>query len=231
MNIRELRKPTLIEIPSNSIKTKKDAPLSWPKGNLKCDWNMMVLSHEDYILELERRKYIFNIVLIILLITPIIAVFVVLLSLGFSEFIVSLFLLPIFFIFALFMYFFVFKSTIKYAKDPNIRKEVKVGWGDIDRARAISSIKEFIAQNYSHYTFKYNDTLKKLLWNPEERYYLPNGLIVKTEYKTIEKRPAGWLAIEYLPNDWETALELQLDLDNYCYNKRIANIRNVKYHR
>jgi len=206
------------------MKNKK-APAEWPKGNLKCDWNMMILSHEDFIKEMDKRKKYIYIFMSAFFISLIFACLILWILEGTFGLIMSLSLLPIFSLLGIFI-FFIFRYSINYAKNPNNRKEVKVGWSNVNRDFAILSVKKYVDTHFTNYRFEYNKKIRRFGWKyPEEQYYLENGIIIKSEYGIINKHPAGWLAIDYYPKDWEKALDIQLDMDRYLYRTKIVKIR------
>ncbi|MCU0799249.1 MAG: hypothetical protein MUC62_06205 [Candidatus Thermoplasmatota archaeon] len=218
-------KPRLLSEP-NDIPYKKRPPMLWPQGDLKCNWSSIIMSNEDRIIELNKRKIFFIIIPILFPLSSIIAFIFISITMGINTGLLSaLLLMPLFFIIGIMLFFYgryVFKKSI----DPNGKKLVKVGWGNISREKAISSVKEYIENTHHKYNLTMNTKIKRAGWKyPEENYILPNGIIIKTEYSKINRQPAGWIAIEYLQNLWTDALKIQRDLDKYLYENRIANLR------
>lgn len=92
----------------------------------------------------------------------------------------------------------------------------KVSWKSIGYEVTIAALEEFLQQRGEVYTVESNTAVKAAMWkNPEQRFLLGNGTVISTMYTENTGSVYGWVAINYDPEQYEHARELQRELDAF----------------
>ena len=203
-----------------SIKSKRRKRLEWPKGNLKCNWNMIIMPHEDYVeLVRGRMKYMYYFIALLFIsfvIFPMI--FIVLMK---APIVLIISFVPVFMILAIFAIIY-FKWRIKTVLDPENNKHATVNWNNISKEMALSSIDKYIRKNHHDFNHEKIRLRNSLYKGPQQKYTLNNGIIINTLYSKHNNRAIGQVDVEYKPSKWKEALDVQLDIDEFLYQKNLV---------
>ncbi|MGA1821633.1 MAG: hypothetical protein ACMUIG_03820 [Thermoplasmatota archaeon] len=213
------RRPSILDRPQDSAMRKRSF-IHWPMGNLSCNWDMIIMPHERYVREMKKKTRFLNIVIVVLMLIwiPFSLLFWALdgtYGLIMSSGIGGGIMISIGIIVKIFLV-----MIDRNARNRDTLKEVKVGWGDSTRSQVLNALIDYFDEYHPDYDYTKN-LVKGGRTDPGDRYRLPDGNTIKIVQVMVQNQPAGWISIEYYPKNWEKALELQLDLDNFMSERGI----------
>ncbi|MGA1873178.1 MAG: hypothetical protein ACMUHY_05855 [Thermoplasmatota archaeon] len=186
-----------------------------PTGNLKGDWNIIVMSPEDMKKDFGKRLPLGIGLLLILCSLSGIVIY-----LGLREppgtYRIFLFAAGIG---SVLIYLGLTAYIGNVVLRPNSTRESRVQIRKLPRKKVLLSVEEFVKALDDPFEVKrYKNGIPCT-------FMLDNGIKIRTLFVWSALQPNGHVAILHRPNNWEEALELQFALDDHLVKKKVVEMK------